>query len=200
MTDDRLLWLDLETTGLTPGSPDRLLQVSGFVTDFQLHQLSDEFDEVVHYGAEEVAAMRDQAEPLVRDMHDATGLWGRLPGGKPLDQVDAELSALVAGFETGDVRLRIAGSSCSGVDVPFSAMFLPHTHSRLHYQVVDVTPIAVVAAAFGWTDGRFRKAKNHNALDDIRESIAELAWIRSQVECQFGTPGVDRILGLRAGA
>lgn len=183
--DTAWLWLDVETTGLDPDR-DRLLQVAGMLTDPHLRQVGPAFDHVVGYPAGDTDRMRGDAEPVVRDMHDRTGLWGRLPGGVPLGDIETELCRYLDVYAPGPRRARLAGSSVSGVDMPFVRRWLPAVAGRLHYRVVDVSTVAHLAQVWGWTPGTYPKRRTHDATEDIRESIAELAWIRDHIETQEG--------------
>ncbi|MEH0110523.1 oligoribonuclease [Tersicoccus sp. MR15.9] len=178
---DRLLWLDVETTGLDPAGGHRLLQVAAIVTDVPGNQLSDEFERVVHHTAAEKQAAWDITGDFVREMHTKTGLWDRLESGTPLAQIDTELHAFLTEHAPGRRQARIAGNSVR-LDANFTDANLPTTAGHLHYRVVDVSTIAFVAEARGWAPGHFEKKTTHNALDDIRESLAEYRWLNGHIE------------------
>lgn len=185
---DMLLWLDLETTGLDPYNLDRLLEVAAIGTDLDLNEVADPFEAVVRYGPETARALREEvAGDFVRAMHDKTGLWDRLPGGAPLSEVDSGLLEYTRSFAPEPKQARLAGSSVSGVDVPFTTRFLPNTKGHLHYRVVDVSSEAFVAAEITRTaPGYFEKKRSHRAIDDIRESLDELRWLREYTQRPAG--------------
>ena len=69
-----------------------------------------------------------------------------------------------------------------GQDKRFLAKYMPRLHAYLNYRVVDVSTIKVLTAE--WYGGRHApppKQGRHRALDDIEESIAELAHYRRAV-------------------
>lgn len=179
-----LLWLDLETTGLDPHHPDVdcrdvLLEVAAIGTDPDLREVTEPFHRVVLYSPAQAQRLRTHvADDYVRAMHDTSGLWDLLVGGTDLDQIDTDLVDFIDSFAPGKRAARIAGNSVSSLDVPFSQVYLPRAASKLHYRVLDVSSISYAATIFGITSETFSKKKTHRALDDIRESIAELAWLR----------------------
>lgn len=171
-----IVWADVETTGLHAGSPDKLLEVAAFVTDLDLNLLDDSgYQAVVRY--ENPDEVRDVADDFVKNMHDKTELWQKLPEGKPLEQIDAELTAYIKLFAPEARQGRLAGNSVR-LDANFIEEFLPAVSAHLHYRLLDVS-----AVAFEFCEVRgvpwFKKQHTHRALDDIRESIAELKHIRS---------------------
>lgn len=181
MADEMILWTDTETTGLTPWEGHKLLQVAAVITDTDLNVVSDEFERVVFYDQDEAARLRDAvAGDFVREMHSKTGLWDRLPDGTPIGQVDDELFAFVSEFAPQPKQARLAGNSIR-LDLNFSEFGLPRTYAHLHYRSIDVSALAYVTETWGLTPGHFEKKKSHDALDDIRESIAELRWIKDHL-------------------
>jgi oligoribonuclease len=170
-----LVWLDLEMTGLDIDS-DVIVEIATLVTDDNLVIVAEGPDIVVSAPAERLDAMND----VVRTMHEKSGL---------LTAVQASTVSLEeAGLATLDfirehVPQRSTAPLCGnsiGVDRRFLAKYLPEIETYLHYRSVDVSSVkelgrrwnpAVVSAAP-------RKTSMHRALDDIRESVAELAYYR----------------------
>lgn len=175
---DLLLWCDLETTGLDPDA-DQLLEVAAVITDSHLKRCSEEFTAVVRH--DNAAELRERAVPVVQQMHDRSGLWGKLADGVDLAQVETDLLEWMGAVEPSVGGLRLAGSSVGALDLPFVKAKLPRVAAQLHYRTVDVSAVAFVAHELGWVDGFYPKAKRHEALADIEESIAELAWIDEHI-------------------
>ena len=76
----------------------------------------------------------------------------------------------------------LAGNSI-GTDRRFLAKYLPDIEEYLHYRSVDVSTIKELARRW-YPDALAtapRKAGGHRAMDDIRESLAELSYYRSAV-------------------
>ena len=170
--------MDLEMTGLEAGR-HVIVEIATLVTDDNLVVVAEGPDLVVHATEDELAAMDD----FVRDMHTESGL---------LDQiVTSELSLAEAGRQTLEFirshvpkarTVPLAGNSI-GTDRRFLAAYLPEIEEYLHYRSVDVSTIKELAGR--WYPEALAsaptKAGGHRALDDIRESVAELAFYRSTV-------------------
>jgi oligoribonuclease len=170
--------MDLEMTGLDPTS-DVIVEIATLVTDDQLEIVAEGPDLVVHQPAEALAAMGD----VVREMHTRSGL---------LPAIGASTTSLAdAGAATLDFIRRhvptprsvpLCGNSI-GTDRRFLAAYLPDVENYLHYRSVDVSTIKELAVRWApaVVESAPRKATNHRALDDIRESVAELRWYREQL-------------------
>jgi len=170
--------MDLEMTGLDPGR-HVIVEIATLITDDDLAVIAEGPDLVIGATEEHLAAMDD----FVRDMHARSGL---------LDEIVAsELTVEAAGRITGDFirshvprprTVPLAGNSI-GTDRRFLAAHLPAIEEYLHYRSVDVSTIKELAGR--WYPEALaaapRKAGGHRAMDDIKESLAELAYYRSTV-------------------
>jgi oligoribonuclease len=167
--------MDLEMTGLDP-AVHVIVEIATLVTDDDLNVVAEGPDLVVHQPPESLAAMAD----VVRSMHTASGL---LPAIEQSDLSLKEAGAQTLAFLKEHIpeprTVPLAGNSI-GTDRRFLAVWLPEVEEWLHYRSVDVSTIkelgrrwhpAVVAAAPA-------KVGSHRALDDIRESVAELRYYR----------------------
>ena len=170
--------MDLEMTGL---EADRhvIVEIATLVTDDNLVVVAEGPDLVVHATDEQLAGM----DEFVRDMHTASGL---------LDQiVTSDLTLAEAGRQTFEFiqayvpkarTVPLAGNSI-GTDRRFLAAYLPEIEEYLHYRSVDVSTIKELASR--WYPKALAaappKAGGHRALDDIRESVAELTYYRTTV-------------------
>lgn len=166
-----IVWLDVETTGLDPYNGDSLLQVAAIVTSDTFEEIEGEFCSTIQYSTEDTWIMRQNADPYVQNMHDTSGVWLKLKDGTPLDEVDALLVDFLKaqGVEAGTARL---GGNSVTLDRNFINCYLPKTAEFLHYRSVDMTSISfflenVVGIPY------YEKNSTHDALDDIRESVAE---------------------------
>lgn len=170
---DRLIWIDVETTGLDVAA-DHLLEVACLVTDTDLALLdAGGFHAVVRYDETEVTALRQAAPDVVREMHEATGLWDRLPTGQPLAQIEADLLAYIARYAPQRRQGRLAGNSVR-LDAEFLGANLPAVADHLHYRVVDVSSIAYIASLWCQGEAGSAKRRDHSALSDIHESLEQL--------------------------
>ena len=173
-----LAWIDLEMTGLDP-SRHVIVEIATLLTDDALNPVADGPDLVVHAQPGQL----EQMDGVVRRMHARSGLLAAVEE-SPLSLADAgrqTLDFLRAHIgEPGIVPL--CGNSI-GTDRRFLAAQLPELEAFFHYRSIDVSTLKelcrrwypdVLAAAPP-------KAETHRALEDIRESIAELAYYRSTI-------------------
>lgn len=172
---DNLVWLDLEMTGLLVET-DVILQAAVIITNGALEPL-EEFVCDVWQPEERLAAMT----PFVREMHTKTGLLARCRQ-TTLDVVDAEKRLLerVAGW--CPYPATVCGNSI-WQDRKFVDRYMPGLGRYLHYRMVDVSGVKVLAQRWYGESSGFTKPKagEHDALVDVRNSIAELKHYRSTV-------------------
>ncbi len=173
-----LVWLDLEMTGLDV-TRHVIVEIAVLVTDAQLEPVDDGIDVVVHQPAEALAEMDD----FVRKMHEKSNLLPAIQasavgladaGARALDYVRAHVP------KAGTAPL--CGNSI-GVDRRFLDRQLPELDAYLHYRSIDVSSLKELCRR--WYPqvykGRPGKAETHRALDDVRESIAELRYYREHI-------------------
>ncbi|HZL80474.1 MAG TPA: oligoribonuclease [Demequina sp.] len=174
---DILVWCDEETTGLV-AHHEHLLEVAVLVTDVDLNLLDEVgFERIVHYDQGTVRRFRDNAAPVVRGMHDASGLWDRLSSGQAVDVVDQEMLAYIKQFAPNYRQARFAGNSLR-LDMNFADEWLPETAAHMHYQFLDVSGMAFLGKKWAGVP-LMDKAYGHTAMADIRESLAELKYLRA---------------------
>jgi oligoribonuclease len=173
-----LVWMDLEMTGLDPAR-DVIVEIATLVTDDELEIVAEGPDLVVHQNPEALAAMGE----VVREMHTRSGL---LPAIEASTTTLAEAGAATLDFIRAHVpaprTVPLCGNSI-GTDRRFLAAYLPEIENYLHYRSVDVSTIKELALRWApaVVESAPRKVTNHRALDDIRESVAELRWYRQQL-------------------
>lgn len=179
-----LAWIDVETSDLDPHAPSALLlQVACLVTDLDLNVLDDSgFESLIHHSDDALARARQAAEPFVQEMHDDTGLWQACADptrARSRTQVEVELATYIKGFAPAPRTARLAGNSVR-LDLNFLDRFLPDVTAHLHYRMLDVSSIAGAAHWWGGVDP-FPKQRAHTAMADIRESLAEMRYLRGHL-------------------
>ena len=170
-----LVWIDLEMTGLDPAR-HTIVEIATLVTDDDLTIIEEGPDLVVHASPEELAQMDD----VVRTMHTSSGLLAAIES-STLTLADAGAQTLV--FLQKHIRqprtVPLAGNSI-GTDRRFLATLLPDIEDYLHYRSVDVSTIKELCRR--WRPEVYKAAPakkgGHRALQDIRESVGELAYYR----------------------
>ena len=172
-----LIWVDCEMTGLSIEN-DALVEIAVLVTDSQLNVLGEGVDLVIKVSQEKIDGMND----FVREMHTASGLITEIPNGVSLEEASAQILEYLNKYAPGSGKSPLAGNSVY-VDRLFIARDLPEIHAYLHYRTVDVSSIKELARR--WHPRAYfaapKKTGNHRALGDIRDSIDELDYYRSQI-------------------
>ncbi len=177
-----LVWMDLEMTGLDHTS-DAIVEIATLVTDDELEIVAEGPDIVVHQPDDVLIKM----DPFVVDMHTRSGLLDLIRTSKAsLADAGAATLEFIRQHVPEPRTVPLCGNSI-GTDRRFLAAYLPEIEEYLHYRSVDVSSIKElvrrwypdVLAQRGW------KAGTHRALDDIRESVAELKLYRGLV---FSSP------------
>ena len=165
-------------TGLDPAK-DVIVEIATLVTDDDLNIVAEGPDLVVHQPDEALANM----DPVVLDMHTKSGL---LPAIKASTMTLEEAGRLSLAFIQEHVPTQRTVPLCGnsiGTDRRFLAMYLPEIEDWLHYRSVDVSSVKELARR--WhpevVSKRPFKAGQHRALDDIRESVAELQFYRERI-------------------
>jgi len=170
--EGNLAWLDLEMTGLDPVR-DVILQAALVITTAELVPL-EEFCVDVWQPEEALAGMT----PFVRAMHEKSGLVGRVRASK-VDNHAAERALLerVAGHCPYPAIL--CGNTI-GQDKRFVERHMPGLAGYLSYRTVDVSSVKILARAWYGSAAVFDKPtdREHDALFDVKNSIAELAHYR----------------------
>ena len=173
-----LVWMDLEMTGLDHTS-DVIVEIATLITDDDLNIIAEGPDLVV-YQSDEVLSRMD---PFVVDMHTKSGLLELIrTSTMSLEDAGAATLAFIKEHVPGERSVPLCGNSI-GTDRRFLAAYLPAIEDHLHYRSVDVSSIKELVRRWypdvltqrGWKQGA------HRALDDIRESVAEMQLYRQLV-------------------
>lgn len=179
-------WIDMEMSGLDP-KKDKILEVAAVVTNPQL-EILDTYEQVVFQPQEVLESMNDWCKKT----HGESGLTAMISGGKPLHEVERELVQLAKKHYTEKDRIIIAGNSI-GNDRAFIDQYLLDFSKMLHYRMVDVSSFKEIYRERFGVD--FKKKNSHRAIDDIRESIAELAHYLSFVQMPAAPGGTAPVPG-----
>lgn len=164
----KLFWVDLEMTGLDVKN-DVILEIAAEITDFDFNPIAS-YEARVHQDKQlvETRLMSDPWWSTVPENRD--DFIQKLADGKPSEQVEQELVALIA-EHFGDEPAILAGNSIHN-DRNFIKQWWPALDAKLHYRMLDVSSFKILMQ--GKYGVEFQKKKAHRAFDDIHESIAEL--------------------------
>jgi oligoribonuclease len=175
--NDRLVWIDLEMTGLDP-SADEIVEIACIVTEADLTELDPGISLVIKPSDAPLAAM----DEVVVRMHTESGLIDEIPDGISLADAEAQVLEYVRGHIPEARKAPLAGSSIY-VDRGFLARYMPDLDQHMHYRLVDVSSVKELVRR--WFPRVYfatpEKNGNHRALGDIRESIAELRYYRDAI-------------------
>lgn len=164
----KLLWVDLEMTGLDP-LEDVILEVAAEITDFEFKTLAS-YEAIVKQDRQTVVD-RMQKNIWWKDYPaNRDEFVNKLDSGKPSDQVQQELVELIA-EQFGDEPAVLAGNSIHN-DRNFIKQWWPRLDLKLHYRMLDVSALKILMQ--GKYGVQFEKKEVHRAFDDIQASIAEL--------------------------
>ncbi|MBR4008313.1 oligoribonuclease [Fibrobacter sp.] len=170
-----LVWMDLEMSGLDP-EKDVILEIATIVTDAELNILAEGPVIAIHQN-ENVFESMDEWNTK---HHTASGLVERCRHSQ-YSTADAEKVTLdfIKPF-TEKAKNVLCGNSITQ-DRRFLYKYMPEISNWLCYRNIDVSSIKELS--FRWYPklDEFQKEKRHEALNDIRESIAELAYYRKTI-------------------
>lgn len=176
ISEQNLIWLDLEMTGLDPFT-DRILEVGTVVTDQELRILAEGPVIAIHQPEDVLAGM----DAWNRSHHGASGLLERVRT-TDVDETAAEerTLAFLADYVPARSSPLCGNSICQ--DRRFLARFMPRLEAYCHYRNLDVSTLKILAQRWApEVASGFKKSSKHLALDDIRESIAELRHYRAKL-------------------
>ncbi len=163
--------MDLEMTGLDHTS-DVIVEIATIITDDDLNIVAEGPDLVVH----QPDAVLDNMNEVVTKMHTDSGLLEQIKSSTlTLEEAGQQTLDFIKEHcpEAGTVPL--CGNSI-GTDRRFLAQYLPEIENYLHYRSVDVSSIKELVRRW-YPEANARrpwKPNSHRALDDIKESVAEL--------------------------
>ncbi|MGD9600982.1 MAG: oligoribonuclease [Gammaproteobacteria bacterium] len=169
---DNLIWIDLEMTGLDP-ERDTIIEIATIVTDAHLREAVEGPVLAVHQ-PDVVLAMMDEWNTR---QHGESGLTARVRESRTTlaDAEDATLTFL-AQYVPAKTSPMCGNSICQ--DRRFLYRYMPRLAEFFHYRNLDVSTLKELQRRWARDLPAFTKRSSHLALDDIRDSIAELKHYR----------------------
>jgi oligoribonuclease len=168
-----LIWIDLEMTGLDT-ERDSILEIATIVTDGELNELAEGPAIAIRHSLDALQGM----DKWNTRHHTESGLWQRV--------LESTTGVREAESETLEFVAQWSGRSCSPMcgnsvcqDRRFLHRLMPELEAWFHYRNLDVSTLKELAGR--WMPGlldSFSKENRHEALADIRESVAELRHYR----------------------
>ena len=168
-----LIWIDLEMTGLDP-ERERIIEIATVVTDANLNVLAEGPSLVVHQDD----ALLDAMDEWNTNQHGGSGLTERVR-----NSVVSEAQACAATIEFLNHWVPAGASpmcgNSIGQDRRFLVRYMPDLADFFHYRNLDVSTIKELVRR--WKpelNNGFAKKGSHLAMDDVYDSISELAYYR----------------------
>ncbi len=174
-----LIWMDLEMTGLDE-SRHVIVEIATLVTDDDLNIIAEGPNLVIHQPDEVMSHMDD----FVTNMHTVSGLLEKIKT-STISQAEAMQQTLdfIKEHSPEPNKIPLCGNSIR-TDRTFLAKYMPEIENWLHYRCVDVSTIKELVKR--WNPGlEHARPKSegitHRAMDDIRDSVAELKFYRDKI-------------------
>lgn len=182
----RLVWLDMEMTGLQPDS-DRIIELAIVVTDAQLEIVAESPVWVVH----QADAVLDGMDAWNKGTHGKSGLIDRVKVSTLTEEVvEAEALKFVRHYVPAHTS-PMCGNTI-GQDRRFMARYMPKLEDWFHYRNLDVSVLKELCRRWRPELAKgFKKHQKHQALADIHESIEELKYYREHF-LRLDAVGADR--------
>ena len=168
MKNAKLLWIDLEMTGLDP-EKDRICEIAAIATDMKLNPITN-YEAVVKVD-EKLMKSRMVGGFWEKNHESRDALMAQNQSGKPIEEVERELLKFID--QNFGEEIYLAGNSIHQ-DRKFIEREMPKLNKKLHYRMLDVSAWKIYFE--NALNKKFIKPENHRALDDINGSIEELKW------------------------
>ena len=174
-SEQRLIWVDMEMTGLNPDT-DVVIEIASIVTTKDLEVLAEGPVIAIHQSDATLAKMDDWNTRT----HGESGLVDRVRASSVDEAAATELTLEFFNEWVQPNTSPMCGNSI-GQDRRFMARHMPELEAFFHYRNLDVTTLKLLAGYWRADLPAHPKQNAHEALADIRESIEELRYYREHL-------------------
>ena len=175
-SDQNLIWLDCEMTGLNP-QKERIIEIAIVVTGPNLEPRIEGPVLVIHQSDE----LLGQMDAWNKGTHGRSGLIDKVKASTLTEEQAQEQILQFLKRYAPKGKVPMCGNTI-GQDRRFLALYMPKLEAFFHYRNVDVSTLIELAKRWKPTAySSFKKAQKHTALADVNESIEELAHYRAQL-------------------
>ena len=175
MVSDRLIWIDLEMTGLDP-EENVIIEIATIVTDSDLNIIAEGPNLAIYQPEEELEKMDEWNVTH----HTANGLIEAVRESE-VSNATAEIRTLEFLSEYCEEGQSLLCGNTIGQDRRFLRAYMPKLQEFCHYRSIDVSSVKELSSRWYPKQKGFVKPSGHRALDDIKGSIRELAHYRESI-------------------
>jgi oligoribonuclease len=176
LNPENLVWIDLEMTGLDP-LEDRIIEIATLVTDKNLNILEEGPSLAINQSDEMLNGM----DEWCTEQHGKSGLTDRVKNSSISESTAEAVTLAFLRQYVPQGRSPMCGNSICQ-DRRFLARWMPELEEFFHYRNLDVSSLKEMARRWApdVCDG-FTKESSHLAMNDIKDSIAELQYYRKTI-------------------
>ncbi len=176
ISDENLIWIDLEMTGLDPNS-DLIIEIATIVTDKNLNIIDEGPSIVIHQSNEAMDGM----DEWCTNQHGKSGLTDRVKNSAISEETAENLTLAFLKQYVPERKSPMCGNSICQ-DRRFLARYMTQLEDFFHYRNLDVSTLKELTSR--WAPEKkmvYMKESSHLAMDDIKDSIDELKHYRETI-------------------
>jgi len=176
ISEENLIWIDLEMTGLDPNS-DVIIEIATIVTDKHLNVVDEGPSIVIHQPDE----IMDNMDEWCTNQHGKSGLTDRVKNSAISEETAENLTLAFLRQYVPEGKSPMCGNSICQ-DRRFLARYMPTLEMFFHYRNLDVSTLKELTAR--WAPEKkmvYLTESRHLAMDDIKDSIDELTHYRENI-------------------